>query len=91
MRAVTSANVSVRVQARARRDELVAVREGVLLVRVAAPALDGRANRSLCRLLAKQLGVAQSSVLIISGQHSRDKLVQVQGIDQATLDAALGP
>ena len=95
MRAVPSAdpsaNISVRVQARARRDELVAVREGVLLVHVAAPALDGRANRSLCRLLAKQLGVAPSSVLIIRGQHSRDKLVQVQGIDQATLDAALGP
>jgi uncharacterized protein (TIGR00251 family) len=89
MGAVTSANISVRVQARARRDELVAIREGILLVRVAAPALDGRANRSLCRLLAKSLGVAPSSVLIIRGRHSRDKLVRVQGIDQATLDAAL--
>jgi uncharacterized protein (TIGR00251 family) len=91
MLAVTSARIAVRVQARARLDELVAIREGVLLVRVTAPALDGRANRGLCRLLAKRLGVAPSSVTIIRGQHSRDKLVQVEGVDQATLDDALEP
>lgn len=91
IRPVTSAKIAVRVQARARRDELVAIRDGVLLVRVTAPALDGRANRGLCRLLAKRVGVAPSSVMIIRGQRSRDKLVQVDGVDQATLDAALGP
>jgi uncharacterized protein (TIGR00251 family) len=89
MRVVTSAKIPVRVQARAQRDELVAIREGVLVVRVAAPALDGRANRRLCRVLAKHLGVARSRVIIIHGQHSRDKLVEVQGIDQAAVDAAL--
>ena len=87
---MASAKIPIRVQARARHDELVAIREGVLLVRVAAPALDGRANRSLCRLLAKRLCVAPSSVTIIRGKRSRDKLVQVEGVDQATLDAALG-
>jgi uncharacterized protein YggU (UPF0235/DUF167 family) len=30
-------------------------------------------------------------VTIIRGQHSRDKLVQVEGVDQATLDDALEP
>ena len=88
---VTSSTISVRVQARARRDELVALREGVLLVRISAPALDGRANRGLCRLLAKRLGVATSSVTIVRGQRARDKLVHVEGIDQETLDAALAP
>src|SRR5579863_9264422 len=39
MRAMTSAKISVRAQANARRDELVGIREGVLLMRVAAPAL----------------------------------------------------
>jgi hypothetical protein len=63
----------------------------VLVVRVAAPALDGRANRALCRSLAKRLGIPPASVMIVRGQRSRDKLVQVEDIDQATLDAALGP
>jgi hypothetical protein len=87
---VTSARISVRVRASARRNELAGTNQGALLVRVAAPALDGRANRSLCRLLAKRLGVARSSVTIVRGERSRDKLVQVEGINQATVDAALG-
>lgn len=91
MRAVSTAKVSVRVQASARRDEFVGTREGVLLVRVSAPALESRANRAVCRLLAKRLGVAPSSVRIVRGQRGRDKLIQVDGVDQATLDAALGP
>jgi uncharacterized protein YggU (UPF0235/DUF167 family) len=41
-------------------------------------------------LLANQLGVAPTSVTIVHGDRSRDKLVQVEGLDQATLDAALG-
>jgi hypothetical protein len=57
---------------------------------VAAPALEGRANRAVCRLLAKRLGVARSKVTIVQGERSRDKLIQVEGIDQAALDAALG-
>lgn len=86
---VTSASISVRVQARARKNELVAVREGVAVVRVAAPALDGRANQALCRLIGKLLGVRPSSVTIVRGQHSRDKLLRVDGIDQVSVDAAL--
>ena len=91
MRAVPRAKISVRVQANARRDEIVGFREAVLLVRVVAPALDGRANRALCRLLAKRLGVARSSVTIVHGDRSRDKLVRVEGVDQASLDAVLSP
>lgn len=87
---MTTTKVSVRVQASARRDEVLGIREGVLLVRVVAPALEGRANRALCRLIAKRLGVAPSSVTIVRGQHSRDKLVQVEGVDRAALNAALG-
>ena len=78
-------------QANARRDELVGMREGVLVVRVAAPALDGRANRALCRVLAKRLAVAPRRVTIARGQRSRDKVVEIEGVDQAALDAALRP
>jgi uncharacterized protein (TIGR00251 family) len=91
MLTIPDAKISVRVQARARRDELVEVRDRVLLARVSAPALDGRANRALCRLLAKRLDVAPSRMTIVRGQRSRDKLIHVDGIDQATLDAALRP
>ncbi len=88
---MATSTIGVRVQANAGRNEFVGVREGVLVVRVAAPVLDGRANRAVCRLLAKQLGVAPSKLTIKRGQRSRDKIIQVEDVDQATLDSALRP
>ena len=87
---MASTNISVRVQARARRDELAGIRDGVLVVRVTAPALGGRANRAVCRLLAERLAVAPSKVTIVRGERYRDKLIRVEGVDQAAADAALG-
>jgi uncharacterized protein (TIGR00251 family) len=84
-----AAKISVRVHAGARREELATTREGVLVARVSAPALEGRANRALCRLLAKRLRVAPSRVVLVRGERSRQKLVRIDGIDQATAEAAL--
>jgi uncharacterized protein (TIGR00251 family) len=80
----------VRVQPGARRDEVVGVRDGVLVARVSAPALQGRANQAVCRLVAAHLGMRRSRVSIARGERSRDKLLRVQGIDPLALEAMLG-
>ena len=87
---VTSSTISVRVRAGARREGFDGARDGVLLVLVAAPAHEGRANRALCRLLAERLGVAPSRVVIVRGRRSREKLVEIDGVDQAMVDRVLG-
>ena len=79
----------VRLQSRARTDELVGFRDDVLLARVSAPPVDGRANRALCRLIARRAGVAASRVTIVRGERSRDKLIGVDGLDQSALHDAL--
>lgn len=81
--------IAVRVQARAKRDEIVGERAGVLVVRISAPPVDGRANRALCKLIARRAGVAPSKVSIVRGEGSRDKLVRVDGVDAAALRDAL--
>jgi uncharacterized protein (TIGR00251 family) len=86
---MTDARIMVRLQARARRDELVGLRDGVLLARVCAPPVEGRANRALCRLIARRAGVATSRVTIVQGERSRDKLVRVDGVDRSALHDAL--
>ena len=67
----------------------MAVRDGVLVVRVSAPALEGRANRAVCRLLAHRLGVPASRVTLIRGERARDKVVRIDGVDQASVAALL--
>jgi uncharacterized protein YggU (UPF0235/DUF167 family) len=80
----------VRLQPRARRTELVRVRDdGVLLARVSAPPVDGRANDALCRLVAGAAGVAPTRVGVVRGHTGRDQIVRVDGIGEAELRAAI--
>jgi uncharacterized protein len=80
----------VRLQPRARRDEVVGERGGAVVIRVTAPPVDGKANDALCRLIAKAAGIPPSKVAIVRGHSSRDKVVRVDGIDAAALHRALG-
>ncbi len=83
------ARIPVRVIARARLNEIAGEREGALLVRVAAPPVDGRANAALCELIAKRLGIAAGRVSVVRGLTSRQKVVQVEGLSAGELARAL--
>ena len=83
------ARVEVRLRPRGHGDELLGFRDGVLQARVAAPPVDGRANKALCKLLAKTAGVAPSRVSVVRGEKARDKVVRVEGVDAEALRAAL--
>ncbi len=89
MRFVTSVRIRLRVQSSARHNELVGFREGTLIVRVTAAAIEGRANESLRRLVAKRLRVPTSAVTIVRGHRSRDKFIEIDGLDHRTLLKAL--
>jgi uncharacterized protein (TIGR00251 family) len=57
-----------------------------LVVRVQAPAAQGRANEAVVRALAASFGVRQRAVRIVSGATARQKVVEVEG-DDAELEA----
>ncbi len=58
-------------------------------VRVAAPPERGAANKAVIDLLARTLGVSPSAVRLVSGQGSRDKIVEVAGVRPADTEARL--
>jgi uncharacterized protein len=68
----------------------VGERDDVVVIRVTAPPVDGKANEALCRLVAKKAGVAPSRVTIARGHTAREKTLEVEGVEAATLRAALG-
>lgn len=62
-----------------------------LKVRVSAAAADGEANAALTAFLAKTLRRPKSSVRIIAGETARVKTLEIEGLDEAALEAAFGP
>lgn len=72
--------VDIRVIPRARRSELGGVRDDRLVVRLAAPPVDGAANQALIEFLADLLERPRRSVRLVSGEMSRSKRVEVQGV-----------
>ncbi len=85
-----SVRFRVKVQARAGREEVAGVRDGVLRLRVTAPPVEGRANRAVVKLLAECLHLSPASIKIAAGERSAVKLIEVAGLDPATLRARLG-
>jgi uncharacterized protein (TIGR00251 family) len=82
--------VRVRVQPRAARDEIVAWQGDALRMRVSAPPVDGEANAAVARVLARALGVAPSTVAVVRGERSRDKVLRVTGLSLDAVRARLG-
>jgi uncharacterized protein (TIGR00251 family) len=74
----------VRAMPNAGRNAVVGVRSGELVVKLQAPAQEGRANRELVRFLAARLGVSRSAVELVSGESSRHKRLRLpRGTDGA--------
>jgi uncharacterized protein len=82
-------DLSIRLQPRARRNEVAGERGGAIVIRVTAPPVDGKANAALCAFVAEAAGVAPSKVSVVRGLTSRDKLVRVDGADEMALRRAL--
>lgn len=60
-----------------------------LKVKLAAPPVDGKANQELVKFLSKKLAVSRSRLKLVSGEKSRLKTVQVNGMDESQLEALL--
>ena len=73
--------IEVKVVPRAKKNQISGIMEdGSLKVRVAAPPVDGKANRALIKLLADTLNIPKTDVAIISGLQSRYKTISIEGM-----------
>ena len=61
----------------------------MLYVRVAAPPVDGAANKVLIELLSSVLKVPKSRIAFQAGETSREKTLRIAGLDAATLETRL--
>jgi len=78
--------LSVRVQPRASRNEVVGMHGDALKIRLTAPPVDGAANQALVKFVAKRLGCGRSAVAIEHGFSGRLKQLRIRdmGVDEAS-------
>ena len=74
----------VQVVPRASRSEVAGEHNGSLRIRVAAPPVDGAANKEVIQVLAKAFNVSRSAVTILSGHSGRLKQVSIEGATMLT-------
>lgn len=83
------ARVTVKVHARAKRTAVAGRLGDAYKLDVAAPPVEGRANEECVRFFAELAGVPRAKVRIVSGQTSRTKVVEVEGLEQEELERLL--
>ena len=81
--------LSLLIQPRSSRNQVVGVQGEELKVKLTAPPVDGAANKACCAYLAKLCSVPKSHVTIVSGETSRHKRVLVAGVDGCQVAQAL--
>ncbi len=74
--------IRVKVQPRSSRKGLGNVTGDVLKVYLTSPPVDGAANDQLSDVLSDELGVKKSALRIVRGLSSREKTVEVVGVEK---------
>jgi uncharacterized protein len=72
--------ISVKLQPRARSDEVGEALGDELKIKVTAPPVDAAANQALLRLLAEKLDRPPGSIRLVRGHTSRHKLLHIAGV-----------
>ena len=74
--------LELHVQPGAKQSEFAGMHGKRIKVRIAAPAVDDKANTALVDFLAGYFGIPKRNVSILSGVKSRSKRVSIEGVDR---------
>lgn len=74
--------IEVKLKPKAKNNEILGFKNGVLQIRVKDPPIEGRANKALVRLLAKRLKIAKSCIKIKSGETAKIKKLIIECIEE---------
>ena len=74
--------ILVYVKAGAGKNEIIGSFDGRLKVKIAAPPVEGKANKGLLVFLSKVLHIPVSDVLIIAGKRGKRKSVEIRGLKE---------
>ncbi len=74
------------VQPKSAKNQFAGIHNGAAKIRITAPPADNKANRMCIKFLAKQLGIPQSGIELVSGKTGRSKQVFIAYSSPETRD-----
>ncbi len=84
-----AATLKIRVIPNARKTEFSGYRDDELVLRLNAPAVEGKANKAALEFVSEYFGVTRSAVLLLRGERSRHKIFQIVGLESGDLERKL--
>lgn len=75
--------ILVQVHPGAKKNQILRFEGGIWHLKIAAPPVEGKANKELIEFLSKTLGVSKSRITIEKGATIRRKLIVVEGMTEA--------
>jgi uncharacterized protein (TIGR00251 family) len=83
------AKLKVRVIPNAKKTEFSGYREGEWILRVNAPALEGKANKQALDFVSRHFGIPRSAVSLVAGEKTRHKIFEIVGLESIDLERKL--
>lgn len=74
--------INVKVQPRSSKKEIAGVSGDTLKVRLTSAPVDNAANEQLIEVLSEELNIKKSSIHIMRGSSSRQKVIKIEGVDE---------
>ena len=74
--------IKVKIVPGSSKDKIIGIYNNALKIAIAAPPVEGKANKKCIAYLAKYFEIAKSKIEIISGQTSKNKLIKIYDISQ---------
>ena len=75
--------LKIRVIPNAKKTGFDGRRDDEWVLRLNAPAIEGKANRAAIEYIAAQLNVPRSCVSLLSGEKSRHKIFEIVGLESS--------
>jgi uncharacterized protein len=71
------------IQPRSSQNKISGIHNNSLKIRLTSPPVDGAANKTCIKFVAKWLGLSPSRVHIVAGLSNKNKTIQINGIDES--------
>ncbi len=73
--------LKVKVEPRSSKSGIEGKYGDALKIKLTSPPVEGKANKELIEILAKEFGIHKNDVKIISGRRSKNKIIRLCGVD----------